>query len=72
MGFRSLNDCFFLDAKSGMTQSWKSWIWKLGLVSSLAMGGAIPNGHATLHAESGNCAFAQITPDTYSSGLTML
>ncbi len=39
-----------------MTRSGSGWCWKLGLVSSLAIGGAI--------ASPGDCAFAQITPDT--------
>ncbi len=38
-----------------MTQSCKSWCWKLGLASCLAVGGAI--------ASSFDCAKAQITPD---------
>jgi len=38
-----------------MAQCLLCWGWKLGLVSFLAMGGAI--------ASSVNCAFAQITPD---------
>ena len=40
---------------SGVTRCWISWGWQLGLVSGLAMGGAIPF--------SGNCAFAQVTAD---------
>jgi len=39
-----------------MTTSWRSWGWKLGLAGWLVVGGAI--------AFSGNCALAQITPDT--------
>jgi filamentous hemagglutinin family protein len=39
-----------------MTTSWRSWGWKLGPASSLAVGGAI--------ARLGDCALAQITPDT--------
>ena len=38
-----------------MTPTWRCWFWKLGLVSFVAMGGAI--------ASSGNCALAQVTPD---------
>lgn len=38
-----------------MTQSWNSWCWQLGLVSFLAIGGAI--------AFSGDWAFAENTPD---------
>ena len=37
-----------------MTQSWSSCCWKLGLASSLAIGGAIA---------SEDCTFAQVTPD---------
>jgi len=39
-----------------MTNSWRRGCWKLGLVSALAVGGAI--------ATSRNCALAQIVPDT--------
>jgi len=39
-----------------MGQGSMIWCWRLGLVSVLAMGGAIS-------AFSGNCALAQITPD---------
>ncbi|MBD2002744.1 MULTISPECIES: filamentous hemagglutinin N-terminal domain-containing protein [Cyanophyceae] len=38
-----------------ITQSWQLWCWKLGLLSSLAVGGAL--------ASSGNSALAQITSD---------
>ncbi len=38
-----------------MTLTWGEGFWKLGLVSFVAMGGAI--------ASSGNCAHAQVTPD---------
>jgi len=46
-----------------IAQSGQRWGWKLGLVSKLAMSGAITLTGCFAIASFGDCAFAQITPD---------